>query len=310
MKKVVFVCSKETKVDDVKSFLKGKNREDIRVESFGYKPKDDEICELDVYYTPKYFIDFGGSSITFGDFQEHFVPLDPDATNDEVREYMSNRGLKNSNFLFHKHHLVPSRQEVIDNNIEEFLASIKGLRLGEMRLGQLLDKWFLEDENIMELVFIFLAFVKTAYSEPMIDKWGRDTIGYTYQKFDVETKTTETKEVVGFYNEKTANWLLEIYFKMIEKYPEKQQHWFKAMKTKMYNMAKMKQFLMLKNGVISTEDFEEKYKPIQESVYALRFFPEFLEKKHLEEIEDSVRTENNYSGTVPEIDVSDEEIPF
>lgn len=258
---------------------------------------------------PKYFIDFGGSSVTFGDFQEHFTPLPPDASNEEVKEYMAKRGLKNSKFLFHKHHLVPSTQDTIDRNIEEFNESINGLRLGEMRLGQLLDKWYLED-NIDELILIFLAFVKTAYSEPMQDKWGRDTVGYTYKKYDNESQNYDTKTVSGFYNEKTAQWLLEIYYKVIEKYPEKKDHWLKAMKTKMYNISKMRQFEMLKDGVVTTEEFEDKYKQIQESIYALRFFPEFLEKKHLEEIEDMKQENDETNKTLPEIDIDEDIIPF
>jgi len=258
----------------------------------------------------KYILDFGGSSVTFGDFQEHFIPLDPDATNEEIRDYMSNRGLSNAEFLFRGNNLTVASQDIIDGNIKEFLTSIDGVRLGDMRIGQLLDKWYLEKENIMELVFIFLAFVKNAYSEPMTDKWGKDTVGYAYQKYNVETGLNETKEVSGFYSEKTANWLLEIYFEAIDTYPDKKKHWFSAMKTKMFNMARMKQWKQLKDLVVTEEEFTKNFKSISESIYSIRFFPEFLITKHIEELEDSVKTENNYTGSVPAIEITEDELPF
>jgi len=274
---------------------------------------------------PKYIIDFGGSSITFGDFQEHFVPIKPGTPPVEIREYMLNRGLTNPSFLFYKDNLVLSSQSVIDENIKVFNDSIAGKRLGELRIGQLLDKWSIED-NIDELILIFFAFIKNAYCEDMEDKWGRATIGYSYQKYDRDSDSYSTKLVTGFYNEKTATWLLELYYQAIDRFPEKEKHWFKAMKTKMFNMARMKQWLHLKNGVVSEDDFESNYRSISENIFSIRFFPDFLVKKFEEEKEDESiiaykDTDNDtslepsdesvsFKQPIPEIDIDEEEMPF
>jgi hypothetical protein len=313
--KVVFVCAYGADKSKVRDYLDKIDRQDIRVEKHGYLQKDDEVAEYDVQPPQsKFLLDFGGNVVRFGSFQDNYKPMKIDLDKNERREHLESYKLNKSDMLFKNQRLTIASQKTINRNIQEVKDSIiESERLSNVGIFDLLDLWYIEDDYT-ELTMIYLAFINNAYCYEMEDKWGKPTYGYSYQKYNRENDSYSQKEVSGFYNSKTADWLMEENRSFIEDYPDEEERSVKALKTRMASIANMRDWKKAKDGIITKEELMENQPTIKKSVYEIRFFGEFLRQKkeeEMEEIEDMQyqKIETNNNGGY-DIFIESDNIPF
>jgi len=201
-----------------------------------------------------YMIDCGRNIEKFGTIYDEFEPQDDIKS---LREELDRISFKHLS-IYDEDYIFINREKH-NEKIQELLNT-KG-SYSKMTLQQL-KKLFEVEYRVNKIIGIGMAFMYKVHArEGYIDKFGRKTHGYTYEKFNKETNKLEPKNVVGFYNQRTLAWILEPWEELLDKYKDDKKfidNAIKSLKTRLRNIVNNKK-----------------------NIYSIRFFAGHLEKSRV-----------------------------
>jgi superfamily II DNA or RNA helicase len=203
-----------------------------------------------------YIMDVAQNVMRFGLITDEYEPLPYEA---DIKTVKYDIGKKLS---------MPYLELLEDETVsrEAYKAKISSIlsdnRRYSKRTVEELKLAYMVEYDPMKIIAIGLTFMDKVHCEPMTNKWGKEDRGYITMSYDKTLGREVEKEIVGFYNPKTLQWIAEPFIKLIEDNKDNKllvEKWTKSMKTKIRSVINKRL-----------------------NVYTLRFFPEFLEKKELE----------------------------
>jgi len=215
-----------------------------------------------------FILDCGQNVKRLGLITDEFNPLSYDSDTKQIRQSLKQIAMP---------HLSLSEDTIIEANRESYDKAISDVlsdprKYSEMNAKEL-SKIFDIEEDISSLIAIGMAFMLVVHCEPMTNKWGQDDFGYMAESYDKEKNKKVFKKVVGFYNASSLKWMTKEAVELFDNYkdrPELIDKFTKSFRTKIRSIV---------NG--------------KKSIYAIKFFAEFLEKELLaDEGEEIVFTDN------------------
>ena len=210
-----------------------------------------------------YIMDFGQNVKRLGTSYDKYSPpvYNEDDGYKKVREALEDVSYP------HLATVMDDNNRIYEVSREWYEAEINSIENDTRKYSEMdsvsLKKRFDVSNDIESVIAMGLAFALIVHCEPMKDRWNNDSMGYMAVSYDKEKKKEVYKPVVGFYNAKTLSWISEDAISLFSNDDWKDNHkkWLSAYKTKIRNIVNNKK-----------------------SIYAIKFFANFLKEKHLEQI--------------------------
>jgi len=289
--------------------------------------------------TGAFVMDFGQNVKRLGTIYDDYEP--PNYTEDSKYVEVKNAIAKIS--YPHLNVILKDENKIYEVNREIYNTAVRNARnvnkrISEMTEDELVDKWIVE-EDFDEIVLTYFG---------LMVKWYGN--GYEYDAYNKDTKKTYKKTVKPFYSSNSIDFFSKGWIDAFQRYPEFKEQWTKAFKTRcrtvlregsnVWTPAFFHEFLIKKelesiplpayfyihdeseSGFILNHDIGSDYGGQIVNLVSYELYMDFLFKNKydcdikLTEI-DKPDIEPDYGEkgivttyTVPDIDISDEDIPF
>ena len=287
--KLALVASSLDEVKEIQNQLNQKNITNVDV--YQYNTDTDTLQQYDAIEinvrpnkTKAQILDLAQSISTFGFPEDEYNP--PESTGDSdtdrqiIDEATRHLRLEHLSATLESDHPEPVTRELYKQKLERIKANNK--RLSQMSDLELSQK-FEVSEDPTTLIAIAAIYMDKLYGEPMTDRFGKDTRGYT---------ANNGKKVMSFYNPGSIEWISELWNQLLPEQIEfNQRKYIRSLKTRIRNMVKE-----------------------QGSIWGLRYFIEYLIKndRNIVEVikeEQQNQPKSDYEIEIEEFDIQ-QDIPF
>ncbi len=280
-KSIALVCSVYGQQTEIEQQLKNSNITSIKVFPYGSEPEGYDIIEYNVRpdKTHGEILDLAQCISTHGFPDDIYIPPERTIYSDE-----NNKALYNAT----KHLVLDRLEATLTDDLQEVSRTFYHSRIEEIKntkkkFSQMTTRELSSaiefEEDPLIIIAMFTVLFDKVHCTDMIDNWGNPTRGY---------KAKNNKEVKGFMNARSIGWISELWVDLLPKQTEYNQiKYLKSLRTRGKNILKDKG-----------------------SIYALRFFIEWLIEKEVEDvIPEPVEVKDNkviYEG----FDLEESDIPW
>ena len=278
-KNIAFVCSPYNEKIEIEHQLKEKNIINIDVFSYSSEPKGYEVIEYNIRPNKTHgeILDLAQCLQSHGFPDDKYIPPERKLFSEENKEVIDTATrhlrLENLKLVLEPDEVKEVTRELYELRIEQIKNNKK--RFSELTTHELSAKIDLEEDPMIIIAITTVLFDKI-HCIDMIDNWGNNTRGY---------RAKNDKDVKGFMNAKSIGWISELWSELLPQQTEYNQRKFlKSLRTRAKNMLRDKS-----------------------SIYALRFFIEWLIEQEKETVLSETTTEDTeivYEG------FEEDDIPF